>query len=223
MGEAYAVLAKLMLKLSGFTPWIYEHQWIYNECWNHCILRDVKYTFTWTSWIMFTFRITENNPTLIQTCESYPCTITLKEGKNTESAKIICRKQKSQTITSLHKGGCACSVMSDLCNPMDCIPPGFHVHLIFQARVLEWVAISYFISLISNAKERKKIKLKRHIWLFKSQIKALAKIFHQMEAQMTTVKRKLNSIKNWGSGVGETWVQATVCHSLNGWSQLVRT
>ena len=28
-----------------------------------------------------------------------------------------------------------------LCNPMDCSPPGFSVHEIFQARILEWVAI----------------------------------------------------------------------------------
>ena len=30
-----------------------------------------------------------------------------------------------------------------LCNPMDCNLPGFSVHGIFQARVLEWVAISF--------------------------------------------------------------------------------
>ena len=30
-----------------------------------------------------------------------------------------------------------------LCDPMDCSPPGFSVHGIFQARVLEWVAISF--------------------------------------------------------------------------------
>ena len=30
-----------------------------------------------------------------------------------------------------------------LCNPMDCGPPGSSVHGIFQARVLEWVAISF--------------------------------------------------------------------------------
>ena len=30
-----------------------------------------------------------------------------------------------------------------LCNPMDCNPPGSSVHGIFQARILEWVAISY--------------------------------------------------------------------------------
>ena len=30
-----------------------------------------------------------------------------------------------------------------LCDPMDCGLPGFYVHGIFQARVLEWVAISF--------------------------------------------------------------------------------
>ena len=30
-----------------------------------------------------------------------------------------------------------------LCNPMDCSPPGSSVHGIFQARVLEWVAIAF--------------------------------------------------------------------------------
>ena len=29
-----------------------------------------------------------------------------------------------------------------LCDPVDCTPPGFPVHGIFQARILEWVAIS---------------------------------------------------------------------------------
>ena len=35
---------------------------------------------------------------------------------------------------------CACSVVSD-CNPMDCSPPGSFDHGIYQARILEWVAI----------------------------------------------------------------------------------
>jgi len=30
-----------------------------------------------------------------------------------------------------------------LCDPMDCSLPGFSVHRIFQARVPEWVAISF--------------------------------------------------------------------------------
>ena len=31
-----------------------------------------------------------------------------------------------------------------LCDPMDCSPPGSSVHGILQARILEWVAISFF-------------------------------------------------------------------------------
>ena len=35
---------------------------------------------------------------------------------------------------------CKCST---LCNPMDCNPPGSSVHRIFQARILDWVAVSF--------------------------------------------------------------------------------
>ena len=39
---------------------------------------------------------------------------------------------------------CACVLSCPtLCDPMDCSPPGSSVHGIFQARVLEWVAISF--------------------------------------------------------------------------------
>ena len=40
---------------------------------------------------------------------------------------------------------CAKSLQScpTLCNPIDCIPPGSSVHRIFQARILEWVAVSF--------------------------------------------------------------------------------
>ena len=34
----------------------------------------------------------------------------------------------------------SCPTPSD---PMDCSPPGFSTHGIFQARVLEWVAIDF--------------------------------------------------------------------------------
>ena len=33
--------------------------------------------------------------------------------------------------------------MSDSCDPMDCSLPGSPVHGILQARILEWVAISF--------------------------------------------------------------------------------
>ena len=41
---------------------------------------------------------------------------------------------------------CCCSVTQScptLCDPMDCSLPGSSIHGIFQARVLEWVAISF--------------------------------------------------------------------------------
>ena len=37
----------------------------------------------------------------------------------------------------------SCSVMSDSLNPMNCSPPGSSAQGILQARILEWVAISY--------------------------------------------------------------------------------
>ena len=36
---------------------------------------------------------------------------------------------------------CARSVVPTLCNLMDCSPPGPPVHGIFQAKILEWVAM----------------------------------------------------------------------------------
>ena len=35
------------------------------------------------------------------------------------------------------------SVVSNSCDPMDCSPSGSSVHGILQARILEWVAISF--------------------------------------------------------------------------------
>ena len=37
-----------------------------------------------------------------------------------------------------------------LCNPMDCSLPGYSIHGIFQARVLEWVAIAFSIIKITK-------------------------------------------------------------------------
>ena len=37
---------------------------------------------------------------------------------------------------------CVCSTAFNLCNPMDCSPPGFCVPGIFPARILEWGAVS---------------------------------------------------------------------------------
>ena len=51
-----------------------------------------------------------------------------------------------------------------LCDPIDGAPPGSSVHGIFQARTLEWVAISF-----SNAwKWKVKVKLLSHVWLLET-------------------------------------------------------
>ena len=45
-----------------------------------------------------------------------------------------------------HVHVCVCvhaQLCPTLCNPMDRSPPGSSVHGIFQARILEWVAISF--------------------------------------------------------------------------------
>jgi len=41
-----------------------------------------------------------------------------------------------------------------LSDPMDCSPPGSSVHGIFQARVLEWVAIAFSEQRHSAAKNK---------------------------------------------------------------------
>ena len=53
------------------------------------------------------------------------------------------------------------SVVSDSSDPMDCSLPGSSIHGIFQAKVLEWVAISF-----SNAwKWKVKVKSRSHVRL----------------------------------------------------------
>ena len=46
------------------------------------------------------------------------------------------------------------SEVAQLCptlrDPMDCSPPGSSVHVIFQARVLEWGAIAFSDSLVKG-------------------------------------------------------------------------
>ena len=37
-----------------------------------------------------------------------------------------------------------------LCDPMDCSPPGSSVHGILQARILEWVAISFYSIIVQT-------------------------------------------------------------------------
>ena len=56
-----------------------------------------------------------------------------------------------------------------LCGPMDCSLPGFSVHGILQARILEWVAIPFY------PKTEQKIK-KKKVFTFVNVINLAAKM-----------------------------------------------
>ena len=61
-------------------------------------------------------------------------------GKNTGvgcHCLLQCMKVKSESEVAQ-----SCPT---LCDPMDCSPPGSSTHEIFQARVLEWVAIAFSV------------------------------------------------------------------------------
>ena len=62
-----------------------------------------------------------------------------KESGTHESFLWSCKKKWSEVAQSC----------PTLCNPVDCSLPGFSIHEIFQARVPEWVAISF-----SNKKKK---------------------------------------------------------------------
>ena len=67
-----------------------------------------------------------------------------KKGKAKE-----CSKYRTIALSS-HASNVMLSHFSRvwLSDPMDCSPPGFSIHRIFQAKVLEWGAIAFFVMLV---------------------------------------------------------------------------
>ena len=57
-------------------------------------------------------------------------------------------------VCGVHARACACSVVSDSLGTMDCRPPGSSLHGIFQAKILEWVAIFSYAMESSGARDR---------------------------------------------------------------------
>ena len=93
-----------------------------------------------------------------------------------------------------------------LCDPMDCSPPGSSDHGILQARILEWVAISFsrvsswprdwtHISYISSCTARQVLNHKHHLgspvgmWLSLSS-KHACSLNHGQEAKRATGPRE---------------------------------
>ena len=67
----------------------------------------------------------------------------LRQAPDSVELKRNCR-QHSASRTEAKEAKC---LVAQLCatrgDPMDCSPPGFSVHGILQARILEWVAIPF--------------------------------------------------------------------------------
>ena len=74
-------------------------------------------------------------PLLLHVLCLYVCKL-LSSYKDTSHVRL----RASPTLLSV----CEPSVCPALCDPMDCSPPGSSVHGIFQARILQWGAISSF-------------------------------------------------------------------------------
>ena len=55
---------------------------------------------------------------------------------------ILTQRFRAKDSIAVSTESDSCSVVSD-CVSMDCSPPGSSVHEILQARILEWVAISF--------------------------------------------------------------------------------
>ena len=90
-----------------------------------------------------------------------------------------------------------------LCDPMDCSLPGSSIHGIFQARVLEWVAISFENYLIwrkglCTCSWGKDLEIKRHPRLFWKTLNPVTSILvrHMREKRRQTQKRKQQ--EEWG-------------------------
>ena len=83
---------------------------------------------------------------------------------------LQCMKVKSESEVAQ-----SCLTLSD---PMDCRPPGSSVHGIFQARVLEWVAIAFsesnfklnYLLLLLNASEICSFMVHKMMYMAESEV-----------------------------------------------------
>ena len=68
--------------------------------------------------------------------------VKVKEESEKAGLKLNIQKTKIMTSSPIESESEVAQSCPTLCNPMACSLPGFSVHGILQARILEWVAIS---------------------------------------------------------------------------------
>ena len=83
-------------------------------------------------------------------------------------------------------------------DPLDCSPPGSSVHGIFQARILEWVAISY--SILDSILKSRDITLATKVRLVKAMV--FPAVMYGCES-WTVKKAERRRIDLLNCGVGE--------------------
>ena len=68
----------------------------------------------------------------------------ITDSMDTSLSKVLGDSEGQGSLACCSAWGCKVKESEvALCDPMDCSPPGSSVHGIFQARILEWVAISF--------------------------------------------------------------------------------
>ena len=85
-----------------------------------------------------------------------------------------------------------------LCDPMDCSLPGSSIHGISQARVLEWVVISF--SILDSILKSKDITWLTKVWLVKAMVFSV--VMYGCES-WTIKKAERGRIDALNFGVGE--------------------
>ena len=72
------------------------------------------------------------------------CVLTWQEERELWSLPLLLRTLVATSCSHLNlESMLVAQLCLTLCDPMDCSPPGFSVHRILQARILEWVVISF--------------------------------------------------------------------------------
>ena len=106
---------------------------------NQSILKEIKleYSLECFSWSSNTLATWFKELTHWKRCEAW------KDSGQGEKGKIEEEMIGWHHWLNGHSESEVTQSCPTLCDPMDCSLPGFSLHGIFQARVLEWVAISF--------------------------------------------------------------------------------
>ena len=86
--------------------------------------------------------------------------------KNVCVCVCVCARAHTCMHTCTHSITQSCLT---LCDPMNCSPPGSSVHGVFQARILEWVAISS--SIYIHMRERDWDNIVNQLYFKKKRVK----------------------------------------------------